>query len=69
MADDTNLSNEQEAPQRDAEFDAWFCEQVEQGLREANDPNTLMVSNQEVFRDLDERLVQWRERAVQKKAS
>ncbi len=69
MDGDTNLTNKLEASQQDAEYVAWFREQVEQGLREANDPKTVMVGNEEVFRDLDARLVQWRERAVQKKAS
>lgn len=69
MAGDTNVSNKQEASQQDAEYAAWFRKQVEQGLLEANDPKTVMVGNEEVFRDLDARLVQWRERTVQKKAS
>lgn len=69
MADDTNFQNKLESPQRDGEDAAWFREQVGQGLREANDPKTVMVGNEEVFRYLDERLVQWHERTVQKKAS
>ncbi|HEY5056309.1 MAG TPA: hypothetical protein VII58_09125 [Acidobacteriaceae bacterium] len=69
MDGDTNLPDKLEASQQDAEYVAWFREQVELGLREANDPKTVMVGNDEIFRDLGERLVRWRERAVQKKAS
>ncbi len=31
-----------------AEHDKWFREQVEEGIRQANDPNTVWVSNDEV---------------------
>lgn len=28
------------------EYDKWFCEQVEEGLKEADDPNTQWVPNE-----------------------
>lgn len=31
-----------------AAYNKWFIEQVEEGLREADDPNTIMVSHEEV---------------------
>jgi predicted transcriptional regulator len=40
-------------------YATWFDEQVEAGLREADDPNTVMVPNEEVMRELDERLKKW----------
>jgi uncharacterized protein YfaT (DUF1175 family) len=54
----------------DAEsYDEWFVRQVKEGLREADDPNTVWVSNEEVFRKIDERLKIYRERAALKQAS
>lgn len=35
-----------------AEHDKWFREQVEEGIRQANDPNTVWVSQEEVVKDM-----------------
>ncbi len=40
------------------DHDAWFREQVEQGLREADNPNAVWIPNEEVLADWRERLVQ-----------
>lgn len=32
--------------------DKWFREQVEEGIRQANDPNTVMVPHEEVVKDM-----------------
>jgi uncharacterized protein YfaT (DUF1175 family) len=54
----------------DAEtYDEWFVRQVEEGLREADDPATVWVSNEDVFRKVDERLKILHEQAALKKAS
>jgi predicted transcriptional regulator len=37
------------------EHDAWFREQVEQAIREADDPNTVWIPHEEVVRGLEER--------------
>lgn len=33
------------APPAGADFDAWFADQVQAGIREADDPKTLWVSH------------------------
>ncbi len=53
------------APQTDVEqqksdYDTWFREQVEIGVREADDPNTVWVSHEQVMQDLDELRHEWR---------
>jgi hypothetical protein len=35
-----------------AEHDQWFREQVEEGIRQANDPGTVMVPHEEVVEDM-----------------
>ena len=42
---------EAEAEQEETD-DAWFRRQVEQALAEADDPNTVWVSHEEVMRDV-----------------
>jgi predicted transcriptional regulator len=39
------------------DHDTWFREQVEQGLREADDPNVKRIPNEEVIADLQRRRV------------
>jgi hypothetical protein len=40
-------------------YDAWFRSEVEAGLREADDPNTVWVSNEEVERETGEQRARW----------
>jgi uncharacterized protein YfaT (DUF1175 family) len=48
----------------DAEtYDEWFVRQVEEGLRETYDPATVWISNEDIFRELDERRLVWRAKA------
>jgi len=47
-----------------AAYDTWFRSEVEQALREADDPNTVWVSNEEVERKSAERRAKWRSEAV-----
>ena len=49
--------------------EAWFERQVEEGLCEADDPTTVWVSNEQVFKEIDERLQNWEDRTDQRKAS
>lgn len=42
-----------------AEHDKWFREQVEEGIRLANDPKTVLVSNDEVKAMSAERRKEW----------
>lgn len=35
-----------------AEHDRWFSEQVAEGIRQADDPNTVMIPHDEVVRDM-----------------
>jgi hypothetical protein len=69
MANEAELLNELGREQRDADHDAWFRKQVQEGLLEADDPNTVWTSNEEVFRKIDGRLQIYRERAALKQAS
>ncbi len=48
----------------DAEtYDEWFVRKVQEGIREADDPATVWISNEDVFRSLDERRLKWRAQA------
>ncbi len=42
-----------------AAHDAWFRAEVEQGLKEADDPDTVWISNEEVERESAERRAKW----------
>jgi len=46
-----------------AEHDKWFREQVEEGIRQANDPNTVWVSNDEVNEMSAKRRAEWAKQA------
>lgn len=47
------------------EYDKWFRSEVEQALREADDPNTAWVSNEEVERRSEAMRKKWRAQAAQ----
>lgn len=47
-----------------AAHDGWFREQVEQALIEADDPNTVWISNEEVERRSRAKRQQWRGQAA-----
>ncbi|MDQ2925154.1 MAG: hypothetical protein M3R43_06310 [Acidobacteriota bacterium] len=59
------VSNEQQ----ESDHDAWFREQVEIGLREADDPNTVWFTQEEVMHGTAELLEKCRERHLLRKAS
>jgi predicted transcriptional regulator len=44
-----------EKRQKDRDYDAWFRAEVEAGLREADDPNAVWLSNEEVMAHLEAR--------------
>lgn len=44
-------------------YEQWFQRQVEIGLNEADAPGATWVSQDEVFRALEERRKEWRSRA------
>jgi len=63
MADDPNLLKPTDPILQDkAKYDAWFKKQVELGLHEADDPNTLMITHEEVMRNLTELRKEWKTR-------
>jgi hypothetical protein len=43
-----------------AEYDAWFRAEIEEAIREADDPNCVWVSNEEVERMSEEYRARWR---------
>lgn len=47
-----------------AAHDVWFRAEVEQAIREADDPNTVWVSNEEVERESAEQRARWRAQAA-----
>jgi hypothetical protein len=53
--------------QRESDYDTWFREQVEMGMREADDPNTVWFTQEEVMRDLDELRKTWRSEATKER--
>ncbi|HZL26692.1 MAG TPA: hypothetical protein VFC39_09190 [Acidobacteriaceae bacterium] len=68
------MAQETAAPQTDVEqqesdYDTWFRKEVEEGLREADDPNTVWFTQEEVMNSTAERLEMWRQKHLQKKAS
>ena len=69
MADELCEASSQYIPNDTETYDQWFERQVKIGLREADDPNTVMVSNEEVFRRIDERLAKLADLAGFQKAS
>jgi hypothetical protein len=44
-------------------YDAWFRAEVEAGLREADDPNTIWVTQEEMKRGMALRRAEWARRA------
>ncbi|HEY5329056.1 MAG TPA: hypothetical protein VIJ79_04160 [Acidobacteriaceae bacterium] len=56
-----------DSEQREADYDAWFRQQVEERIREADDPNTVWVSHEQVMQDLDDIIA--RHRAKQRDIS
>lgn len=42
-----------ERQKKDREYDAWFRAEVEAGLREADDPNTVWVTHEEVKANME----------------
>jgi len=61
------VPTEQEIKDAESAYDAWFRAEVEEGLREADDPNTEWVSNEEVNRQMDEKLAEWRAQAERRR--
>lgn len=41
------------------DYDAWFRAEVEQGLREADDPNVPCIPNEEVMASLHRKCAEW----------
>jgi hypothetical protein len=63
------LSAEQQAQDAAAAYDAWFRAEVEAGLREADDPNTVWVTNEEVMQQSAELKKDWLRRAKAKRTT
>lgn len=57
------VPTEQEVKDAESAYEAWFRAEVEEGLCEADDPNTEWISNEEVNRQIDEKLAGWRTQA------
>jgi light-regulated signal transduction histidine kinase (bacteriophytochrome) len=55
--------------QQESDYDIWFRKEVEEGLREADDPNTVTYTNDEVMQHMDDLLNRWEETAAGRKAS
>jgi hypothetical protein len=71
---DTHDLTEIEAPDTEAAdaalaYDAWFRSEVEAGLREADDPNTVWYTQEEVKREMASRRAEWARRAREQASS
>ena len=53
------VPTEQEIKDAESAYDAWFRAEVEEGLREADDPKTEWVSNEEVERQSALQRAEW----------
>jgi len=53
------VPTEQEIKDAESAYEAWFRSEVEEGLREADDPNTEWVSNEEVERQSALQRAEW----------
>lgn len=62
------VPTEQEIKDAESAYVTWFRAEVEEGLREADDPNTEWISNEEVNRQMDAKLVEWRAQAERRRA-
>lgn len=62
------LPTAQEIQDADLVYDAWFRAEVEEGLREADDPNTEWISNEEVERQMDKKLAEWQARSERQRS-
>ncbi len=69
MADELGEASSQYIPNNAETYEQWFDRQVLIGLRDADDPNTQWVDNEEVFRQMDERLAKLAQREEYRKAS
>jgi hypothetical protein len=61
------VPTEQEIKDAESAYEAWFRSEVEEGLREADDPNTEWISNEEIHRQMDEKLAEWRAQAERRR--
>lgn len=52
-------------PGEDPEHDAWLTAELEQALREADDPNTVWIDHEDVKRDTELRWAMYRRLAAE----
>jgi hypothetical protein len=63
MADELGEASSEYVPNDAETYEQWVDRQVLIGLREADDPNTVWHTQDEVVASLDRRLKEWRVRA------
>jgi hypothetical protein len=67
MAQEAATAPQTDVEQRESDYDIWFREQVEIGMREADDPNTVWFTQEEVMHELDELRKTWRSEAAKER--
>jgi hypothetical protein len=69
MAQEAATAPQTDVEQRESDYDTWFREQVEIGMREADDPNAVWFTQEEVMRDTAELLETLRQKHASRKGS
>ena len=67
MAQEAATAPQTDVEQQESDYDTWFREQVEIGMREADDPNTVWFTQEEVMHALDELRKTWRSEAAKER--
>ena len=69
MANDTVVLNTAETQATDEEQDARLMKDLEEAMREADDPATVMFPHEEVMRGLNELRKEWRAQAAKERTA
>jgi hypothetical protein len=69
MANDTVVLNTAEIQPTDVEQEAQLLKDLEEAMREADDPATVMIPHEEVMRELNELRKEWRAQAAKERTA
>jgi hypothetical protein len=69
MANDTVVLNTAEIQPTDVEQEAQLLKYLEEAMREADDPATVMIPHEEVMRELNELRKEWRAQAAKERTA
>jgi hypothetical protein len=69
MANDTGMLNATEIQATQGEQEAQLLKDIEEAMREADDPATVMIPHEEVMRELNELRKEWRAQAEKERTA